>query len=444
MKACHRIVNRVLPPVAFLLLFTTSAVVAAPRADDEDTYEITLIKSADPADADRGEREILEVGGRRVLVERHKVREGEWIWKIIREKAPPEQTSLHELVAVLKRLNPHLADLDRIHPGEVIMVPLRLAPAGVEAHREAPEERVTPGELEDIELERYTVRPGDSLVKILQSKYELSQDEPYQRYLRAIQRLNPSIQDPDLIHPGQVIRLPIHSPDLVRMPIEPADSRPSPEEEKVEVDFSPPPPDAVEIRPEPVEPDPLRDELGRIFVLLGADWIQRGQHYIPLKDRSGVDLRADNYPMIDLDNGTKVIVDLHHSMPGEMATLIETTWEHYRVVHLDEDQGLYGALDKILPECDLGVVYRRGEPYHLKGGLPVRITADWIIEKGGAGSGSEAQVVMITLLADETPATPPLVRSYLEKRGVQVLDYPPGRVEEAIPASPMPVLESGT
>ncbi len=438
MKARQRIVNRLLPFIAFLLLGAAPTDAAAPG--EEDTYEITLVKSAEAPGEDRGGREILRVGGRRVLAERHKVREGEWIWKILREKADPEQKNLHRLLGVLKRLNPHLDDLDRIHPGETILVPLRLAPAGLEGAR-AEVVQAAPDELEEIELERYTVSPGDSLIRILNKKYDIPRDASYEGYLKAVQRLNPSIKDPDIIHPGQVIRLPIHSPDLVRMPIEEAPPRPEPGEADAaeEVEFTPPPAGAVQIRPTREEADPLRDELGRIFRLLGAGWIDRGRHYIPLKDRGGADLRADSHPMIDLAGGLKVIVDLNHSMPGAMATLIETTWDHYRVVHLDPDQGLEAALEKILPECDMGILHRRGEAYHLGGAIPVRLSADWIIERTAGRPGPE--VVMLTLLEPGDPPTPGIIRSYLEGRGVKVLDYPPDRGDAPDPPPPLPPLE---
>jgi hypothetical protein len=141
--------------------------------------------------------------------------------------------------------------------------------------------------------------------------------------------------------------------------------------------------------------------------------------------------------MIDLSNGRKVIVDFHHGLPGKMATLIEETWEHYRIVHLEDGDDLASALDRILPECDLGTLHGRGESVHVGGEIPARLTADWILQRSGTGT-QQNDTVMITILDERTPATPGPVRDYLARRGVRVVDYPPRQDSD----SPLPPAQS--
>lgn len=415
---------------------------------DEKTYDITLIQTAETEGDGGGEREILEVSGRRVLTEVHSVEDGEWIWQILRERKLLEKRNLAEILDVLKKLNPELRDLNRIHPGQKILVPLTLAPAGGISVASSPppaSEPVSLKTLEDLDLEGYTIRPGDSLVKIINEKYEAPDTAFFERYLNAVRRLNPAIRDLNVIHPGQVIRLPVFSPQMVRVRIpEPEAPRETltPEEIMPEMALAPPPESAVQIGPTTESPDPLRDDLGRLVRLLDEGWIQRGQHYIPLKGQGEVNLRADTYPMIDLSNGLKVILDLHHSLPGDMASLIEGTWDHYRIVHLEEGDSLREALDRILPECNLGTLYGRGEALHLEGVLPVKLTADWIIRRPDA-RGKQGGVIMITILDERTPPTPMSVRNYLARQGVKVVDFPPRAGAETGFAQPPPPLNPG-
>lgn len=412
----------------------------------EDTYDITLIKTAETDTGSGGQREILEVDGRRVLTETHAVEEGEWIWKILRERELLEKRNLAEILEILKTLNPHLENLDHIHPGQKILVPLTLAPAqGVMAFAPRGEpEPVDLASLEDMDLKGYTVRPGDSLIKIINREYEEPDAAFYDRYLKAFERLNPSIRDLDRIYPGQVVRLPVFTPEVVRMPIE-TPPPPEPEEETEtmpELAMDPPPASSVQMGPAESTPDPLRDNLGRIVQALGEEWIQQGQHYIPLKGQGEINLRADRYPMIDLSNGIKVIVDLQHAIPGSMASLIESTWDHYRIVHLEEEDDLNAALERILPECDLGTLYRRGEAVYLEGAIPVKLTGDWILRRSGR-TGKEERIFLITLLDEHTPPTPMPVRRYLSRRGVTVVDFPPPAGPEDMLPPPEPVLSSG-
>jgi len=416
----------------------------APAEDaGETTYDITLIQTAEPDSGQGGEQEIREVAGRKVLTEIHSVEDGEWIWQILRERKLLEKRNLVEILDILRQLNPELTDLNRIHPGQKILVPLTLAPAqGVPIASSPPE--TVPVVLEDLEgldLDGYTVRPGDSLVKIIHERYEDPDGRFLDRYLNAVRRLNPAIQDLNVIRPGQLIRLPVFSPEMVRMRIpEPQEGmkKPHPDEDMPEMALEPPPDAAVQIGPTSENPNPLRDDIGRLVSLLGEGWIQRGQHYIPLKGQGEVKLRADTYPMIDLSSGLKVIVDLHHSLPGDMATLIEKTWDHYRIVHLEKGDGLREALDRILPECNLGTLLGRGEVFHLGGNLQVKLTADWILHRPETAE-NRAAVLMITLLDKRTPPTPEPIRAYLARQGVNVVDFPPPR--EPIPGFPQPLPE---
>ena len=68
------------------------------------------------------------------------------------------------------------------------------------------------------------------------------------------------------------------------------------------------------------------DDLGIIFAEMGEDWVQTGEHFIPLKSEGQIDLRAASFPILNLRDGLRVIVDLNNELPETMATLIESSW----------------------------------------------------------------------------------------------------------------------
>ncbi len=63
----------------------------------------------------------------------------------------------------------------------------------------------------------YVITKGDTLWDISDS--ELNEPMLWPR----LWHVNPQIPNPDLIYPNQVIRLPIYSPEIVRMPIKAKD-----------------------------------------------------------------------------------------------------------------------------------------------------------------------------------------------------------------------------
>ena len=88
---------------------------------EEKDFNISLVKTADQGD------NILEVDDKKVLTESYVVKEGDWIWKMFRERGLLEKRNLSELLAILKKLNSSLGNLDVILPGQKIIIPLKIS-----------------------------------------------------------------------------------------------------------------------------------------------------------------------------------------------------------------------------------------------------------------------------------------------------------------------------
>lgn len=159
-----------------------------------------------------------------------------------------------------------------------------------------------------------------------------------------------------------------------------------------------------------------------IFCLMGEDWVGTGEHFIPLKSGGQAKLKADSFPIVNLFNGNRVIVDLSNNLPEKMARLITSSWQNYRVVHLGKGHTLRDALNKILPACDYERVYHRGEPLVLGGDIHLRMTADWIIKPS---SEEGEQTLLITLTDGPNAKTPPEIRGFLATLGIKAIEYPP-------------------
>ncbi len=376
---------------------------SAQEREEEETYSISLVQTAE------SDKEIHEIDDKKILAESYTIQKGDHLWQILRKRGLLKKQNLPELLSILKRLNRSLANLDLIHPGEKIIIPLAISPIkGLpESAHKAHEITIPFEELKDVDLENYTVKPGDSLTKVIKGRYNMPREALYDEYLQLVKKLNPSIKDLNTIHPGQTIRLPIYPPQVVRMTIKPT------------------PPPEPEPKAEKKGLPALSHQLREIFTQIGEEWVQTGQHFIPLKPSGQINLSADSFPIINLSNGNRVVVDFYHDLPDNMAKLIESSWEIYRIVPIGKDDDLRGALDKILPLCDYYKVYKLGEPLELGGDIHLRITADWIIELAAETSGERDKIIMITITDELTPQIPRAIRDFLESLGIKTIDYPP-------------------
>ncbi|MBW2028594.1 MAG: LysM peptidoglycan-binding domain-containing protein [Deltaproteobacteria bacterium] len=387
---------------------------AGPAESKEDTYAISLVKTAE---VDK-EKDVYRVEDKKVLAETVTVVKGDHLWQIFRERGLLGKRELPVLIDALKSLNKSLKNLDLIYPGDKIIVPLTLLPVTAKATPEeaAPIEEFSPEELKDIKFEYYTVKPGDSLVKVVKGHYDIPLDTLRHEYLELVRRLNPAIQDLNLIHPGQMIRLPIYSPQVVRVPI-------------------------AQRGTHPPEPSPtqkkllsLSRELGEIFRRIGEEWVQTGEHFIPLKSGGQVNLKADSYPIVNLNNGNRIIIDVLHLLPEKMITLITSNWQNYKIVQLKEGDDLRNALGKILPLCGYTKIYPPGQALHLEGDVKIEITGDWIVET--APQDEDKKRLAVISITDSQRAPIPLELSdYLKGLGVTVIDFPPSEDKGPAPLS---------
>ncbi|RJR34815.1 MAG: LysM peptidoglycan-binding domain-containing protein [Desulfobacteraceae bacterium] len=398
--------------VLSLILFSSAEQSLFAQEKQEETYSISLVQAAETG------REVKEIDGRKILTESYEVKSGDHLWKILRERGLLQKQNLQDVLQVLKRLNPSLNNLDLLHPGETIAIPLVLSPAK-EGQRPVPKTREPPVPLENLkeaDIDLYTIRPGDSLIKVIKSRYNLEDRVIHDEYLNLLKKLNPTVEDLHLVVPGQKIRFPIFSPQVVRMPL--------------------PSPPVDETKPEAAEEPPFEfmPQVASVFKEMGVDWVGAGQHFIPLDTGGQISLNADSFPIINLPHGRQVIVDSRGTLPEKMANLITSSWENYKIVRLRANDGLRGAIGKILAACGYPKVYRGNEELELPGRIPVRIKADWIVKTQEGGPAGIGKYAVLTLMDAGPGRTAPSLKRLLNEMGIRVVEYPfSGERPEASP-----------
>lgn len=399
---------------AIILAFSTASNSAADD-DNEDTYSINLVQTAEVA------KETVELDNKKVLTETYIAKKGDYIWKILRKKNVLEKNNLGDVLAALKKLNRSLSNIDMIHPGEKIVIPLIITPI---TNRKKPENvtEVETAPLESVKnLEYYTVRPGDSLIRVINKKYSIPGNELYNEYLDKLRKLNPDLKDLNNIYPGQKVRLPIYSPRIARGIIKEKPEKPEEPEQDNE---------ALKLANKE-----KGERLSRIFTMIGEEWIQQGKHFIPLKAGGQIDLNTETYPIINLRNGDKVIVDLYDNLPEKMSALITADWDNYHIVHITGNDDLMTAVGKIISACGYYKVYRRNESLVFEDGFKIELTADWIIQRLPEVSNNDENIICLNLTGKDAVPFPSTLKNFLLSHGVKIIDYPEPLTKEDIPSN---------
>lgn len=168
------------------------------------------VKKADSAILYK-EYQIFNIDGVKYLCASHIVQEGDYLYKILRERGTYSDNKLH----ALRILNPQLKNINRIEPGQLIYLPVRIAKENEFESLDSGRILVpfiTKKNIEDLLKEYagpYQVKPGDTVSKLISSTIHARWGtNEYEKGVKLFKYLNPEIDNINIIVKGQNIRLP--------------------------------------------------------------------------------------------------------------------------------------------------------------------------------------------------------------------------------------------
>ena len=157
------------------------------------------------------------------------------------------------------------------------------------------------------------------------------------------------------------------------------------------------------------------DDIGHIFKEMGSDWIDSGEHFIPLKSGGQINLKASSYPVIRLNDGVTAILDPTGELPKDMSRFIHSTWNDYRIVQLEKRDDLRSALDKVLKACGFTRVVKAGEPLLLGKDIRLEIKGDWMLSDLNEVSNPEKETLVLNLVSSPRGYVPESLKKISEK-----------------------------
>jgi len=198
----------------------------------------------------------ITVGGKKYVTQEHVVKKGDWISKLLRRTGVLEGRNpreLSQLLEAIKKLNKSLSNLDRIQPGQRIVILAKAPPekspavekpktasATAPIEKQATTKKPTPTKKKtptvkpppetkeplppvparkELKYENYTIRQGDLLSKVVLARYPtMTMRLFYNEYWGLFKKTNPSITDPNRLYWGLKIRLPLYPPQYEEGP----------------------------------------------------------------------------------------------------------------------------------------------------------------------------------------------------------------------------------
>ncbi|MBU0652051.1 MAG: LysM peptidoglycan-binding domain-containing protein [Proteobacteria bacterium] len=325
----------------------------------------------------------------------HVVKKGEWIHRILKSHFGEEPVSY----ALIRRLNPGIRNLNRIRPGQRIVLPVPGSSEPSESISDIDRENSSPPVI-------YRILEGDSISRIILSEMNVNPAEALPAY-RLIRKLNPEIPDLNRLSAGQSLRLPPAPARSAVAPAAPLKTAAPPAEES----------NAEKAAISESLFGIIRPVIGRMRGMVTAT----GSYFIPLQETTQVTIDCSQIPVVELDDGTTVLLDYGDRLSENLKKLIRLSWKNYAFLTAEEFRDGLGGLLGIIRHSKNYRMVRTDKPLELTAKPEILVFPDWLIIGKETTGGATYRQGLFLLDRGERPL-PAEARAFLEKSGVAVTE----------------------
>jgi len=328
----------------------------------------------------------------------HVVKKGEWIAGIFRSQFGDEPVPY----VLIRRLNPGIRNLSRIHPGQRILLPVPGSSEPSESISDIGRENSSPPVI-------YRILEGDSISRIILSEMNVNPAEALPAY-RLIRKLNPEIEDLIELQVGQTLRLPA----IPTHPVVP--SAPL----KTAVRLA----ETSDAEPAAKMPPVLEGLMGIIRPVIGrmrGAVTVTGSYFIPLQEATQITIDCSKIPVVELDDGTTVLLDYGDRLSENLKGLIRQSWKNYAFLTAEELRDGLGGLPSIIRHSQNYRMVRTDKPLDLMVKPEILIFPDWIITGKETAGGETYRQGLFLLDRGERPLSAE-AKEFIEKSGIAVTE----------------------
>ncbi len=395
---------------------------------------------------------VCKDNGQEVLCDSYIVKKDDYVTKLFRQRGEISSRDFPKFLAIFKRLNSHIKDINKIYPGQKILVPLKiLAPDTLEGQETGtvtiPLITITnvPRQLLHNSME-YVVHEGDCISKLIADGFGGYNTAPYKEAIEIFRYLNPEIKNLNLIHPGEKIKIPdpsVRKASWYQTLFNEAGEIVVPREEKKEEvkkskEVAPPAmPEVVTIEPAPVEqkvkevkpaPEksvrppvvvkktPLPSIFKKAAKIFDAELMDQGEYFFPRQGQTDLKIDLSVNPVIEFKSGMRLLFADDEKFIKNNMGVIAAFWKNVKTIPIIMDESLRELMNRLCLIVDKDGCENKID---LKeSGVNISVRGEYIFDNiDGAGS------ICITLIENRDQNTPAPVQRYLKNKKITISDW---------------------
>ena len=358
-----------------------------------------------------------------ILCDPYVVQKNDWILKVFRQKGEIAHRDFPEFLNIFSRLNSHIQNIDLIRPGQQIFIPLkRLSPDSLPGQSSGivtiPFVTIlSTSQLLTKHSVGYKVKKGDCVSKIISQNFAPVGTKSYNDGIKLFKHLNPEIRNLNRIYAGKQVNIPDPSvqnqgwyqsifDDSGNIKVGLDDSR--------HLDAT-----GTEnfIRQEVREKK--KSVLSEAASILGAKFIDKGKYHFPGKEGDDFELNLSQFPVIELQDGTRIICSGDKELKDNEKKVIKSYWGKIEYASIPEKESPEKAFNSVFEAA--GKKKLKNSFSFSDNGMDILIRADWIIDKPAEKDGAILKTC-IFLMANQNEKTPDSIIYYLAGKHIIVKD----------------------
>ncbi|WP_319405003.1 LysM peptidoglycan-binding domain-containing protein [uncultured Desulfosarcina sp.] len=385
-----------------------------------------------------------------ILCDPYQVQQGDWVLKIFRQKGELAHADFREFLGIFERLNPHVKDIDRIRPGQVVDIPLKKLAQGALPGQASGVVTIpvvmisSPREIIEKHTRSYTIQRGDTVSKLIANRFGGRYgNTTYSQGLALFKAANPHIKDVNRIYAGQKIYMPdpsIREQSWYSALFDEAGNLVEKMADGAETESGEPQPQpTVRAGSELATPQPESEKTGpaaEAASAIGGRLLDKGTYFFPMKQGKDFELDLSRHPMIDLLNGSKVILTTQDRVMNVDLPLIQSYWENVKVVKVPDEATSQDILEAVFSAFSSEASTNRLA--FDDGGINISISAKWIRTEPSV-DGRVPRHSCITPITSDSERTHDAIVRYLDQNDIVIKELLSGAPEATRPPLHMEV-----
>jgi hypothetical protein len=366
-----------------------------------------------------------------ILCDPYVVKKNDWVYKLFRQRGEIAHDDFPEFLRIFRRINPHIRDINRIRPGQQVLIPLK------KLSRKKPLEELTeavtipfvttskPAETQKLHPAKYKVKNGDSISVLIAKRFGAFGTESYEQGIKLFRLYNPDVEDLDRIYSGQMVLIP--DPTI--------QSRPQDLSFFAGLDSNTPETGAGSwARIHEAEPEFFvsatrgkhpNAPLDIIASALDAKLVNTGTYYLPRAGQEDFAIDLSTLPFLELTNGNRIFFPLDYDNQTAEIRMIQSFWDHANIVRTSPNDPVEKILRAIFGSEGKYVTKKRVS--FSDHGVGVEVRGNWIIDTF-ADEGNTLRHHCITLIDSPRERTSPSIAHYLDQNNIIIKEILKDRV----------------